>query len=190
MDVLKEIGVEEIERIQKEIQREIHNDEKMQKQSISLSIVLTADRIATDYLFKDGQYIDLEEAKQVLVDRNDLSDNERCYQYILSEVDINRSKFDTMSQTAEKWGTIEHGYAIIYNNVFDSICKKGGFSKKAFLSWADRNDLIQAQNGRLTKVKKTDGKAVRCIFLKMDSSVDEDTGFQSVDDVQEELPFK
>ena len=57
-------------------------------------------------------------------------------------------------------------------------------------SWADRNDLIQAQNGRLTKVKKTDGKAVRCVFLKMDSSVDEDTGFQSVDDVQEELPFK
>ena len=75
---------------------------------------------------------------QILVDRNDLSDNERCYQYILSEVDINRAKFDLSSQTSEKWGTIENGYAVIYNNIFDAICKKGGFSKKSFLSWADK----------------------------------------------------
>ncbi len=191
VSVLKKIGFEEVERIQQEIQRKIHNDEKMQKQSISLSIVLTADRIVTDHLFKDGQYISLDDAAQVLVDRNELSDNERCYQYILSEVDINRAKFDAMSQTNEKWGMIEHGYAVIYNNIFDSICKKGGFSRKAFLSWADRNGLIQTQGGQLTKVKKAEGKTIRCVFIKMDASIDKN-GFQSVEDanIQEELPFK
>lgn len=191
VSVLKKIGFEEVERIQREIQRKIRNDEKMQKQSISLSIVLTADRIVTDHLFKDGQYISLDDAAQVLVDRNELSDNERCYQYILSEVDINRAKFDAMSQTNEKWGMIEHGYAVIYNNIFDSICKKGGFSRKAFLSWADRNGLIQTQGGQLTKVKKAEGKTIRCVFIKMDASIDEN-GFQSVEDadIQEELPFK
>lgn len=189
VDVIKQIGFDEVERLQKEIQHEIHDDEKMQKQSISLSIVLAADRIATDYLFKDGQYINLEEAAQALVDRNELSDNERCYQYILSEVDINGAKFDPNSQTNEKWGLLEHGYAVIYNNVFDSICKKGGFSKKAFLSWADKNGLLQTQCGQLTKVKKAEGRSMRCVFLKMDPSIDED-GFQSVDAVQEELPFK
>ena len=189
VDVLKKIGFEEVERLQREIQQEIHDDEKMQKQSISLSIVLTADRLVTDYLFQDAQYIDLQEAAQVLVDRNDLSDNERCYQYILSEIDINRAKFDPMSQTNEKWGLIENGYAVIYNNVFDSICRKGGFSKKAFLSWADKNRLLQTQGGRMTKLKKTDGKTMRCVFLKMDSSIDED-GFQSIEDAQEELPFR
>lgn len=189
VDVIKRIGFDEVERLKKEIQHEIHDDEKMQKQSISLSIVLAADRIATDYLFQDGQYINLNEAAQVLVDRNELSDNERCYQYILSEVDINGAKFDPDSQTNEKWGLLEHGYAVIYNNVFDSICRKGGFSKKAFLSWADKNGLLQTQGGQLTKVKKTDGRSMRCVFLKMDPSIDED-GFQSADAVQEELPFK
>ena len=189
VDVLKKIGFGEVERRQRAIQREIHSDEKMQKQSISLSIVLTADRLVTDYLFKDGQYINLDGAAQILVDRNELSDNERCYQYILSEVDINRAKFDQMTQTAEKWGLIENGYAVIYNNIFDSICKKGGFSKKAFLSWADRNGLLQTQGGRMTKLKKTDGKTMRCVFLKIDSSIDED-GFQNVEDIQEELPFR
>ena len=189
VDVLKKIGLDEVERRQQAIQREIYNDEKMQKQSISLSIVLTADRLVTDYLFKDGQYINLDEAAQILVDRNELSDNERCYQYILSEVDINRAKFENIQQTAEKWGMIENGYAVIYNNIFDSICKKGGFSKKAFLSWADRNGLLQTQGGRMTKLKKTDGKTMRCVFLKIDSSIDKD-GFQSVEDIQEELPFR
>lgn len=189
VDVIKRIGFDEVERLQKETQNEIHDDEKMQKQSISLSIVLTADRIATDYLFQDGQYINLEEAAQVLVDRNELSDNERCYQYILSEVDVNGAKFDPDSQTNEKWGLLEHGYAVIYNNVFDSICRKGGFSKKAFLSWADKNGLLQTQGSQLTKVKKTEGRSMRCVFLKMDPSIDED-GFQSADAVQEELPFK
>ena len=186
---LKEIGFKKVEEIQQEIQREIFDDEKMQKQSISLSIVLTADRIATDYLFKDGQYIGVDGAAQVLVDRKDLSDNERCYKYILSEVDIHRAKFDLSSQTNEKWGVIENGYAVIYNNVFDSICKKGGFSKKAFLSWADKSGLLQTQGGRMTKLKKAEGKAFRCVFLKIDPSMDED-GFQSVDNVQEELPFR
>ena len=86
--VLKEIGVEGITEIQKSFLDELDNDEKMQKQSLSLSIVLTADKIATDYIFKDGEYIDIEEAKQVLIDKNELSDNERCYRYIVDIVPI------------------------------------------------------------------------------------------------------
>lgn len=186
--ILKEIGFEKVMQIQQEIQRQIFDDEKMQKQSISLSIVLTADVIATSYLFKDDEYINVDDAKEVLTDRNELSDNERCYQYILGEVVINSAKFDPMTQTNEKWGAIENGYAIIYNNAFDSICKKGGFSKKSFLSWADKKDLLQTQGGQLTKVKKLGGNPVRCVFIKMDDTIDSE-GFQSVEDAQEELPF-
>lgn len=195
VEILKSLGFEKVREIHKEIQQQIHDDEKMQKQSISLSVVLTADRIITDYLFEDGQYIPLDEAKRVLIDRNDLSDNERCYQYILGEVAINRAKFDPGIDTVETWGCVEDGYAIIYNNVFDSMCKKGGFSKKSFLSWAERKSLIQTQGTRQTKVKKFGSTAVRCVFLKMDDgiTVDKD-GFMSVEDADEiegqlDLPF-
>ena len=193
IDVIKDMDPVELREMQRRIQSEIHDDEKMQKQSISLSIILTADRIATDYLFKDGQYLSLEEAKAVLVDRDELSDNERCYQYVLSEVDINRAKFDPMSGTAEKWGVIENGYAIIYNNVMDSICKKGGFSKKSFLSWAVREKLLQTQAGNMTKLKKVSGITVRCVWLKMNRDTAPEDGFVSIDDLpeymQEKLPF-
>lgn len=191
VQIIKKLGIPAIKSIQNEVLQVIHDDEKMQKQSISLSIVLTADRLITDYLFQDGEYIGLEEAKQVLIDRNELSDNERCYQYILGEIAINSAKFDPMSPTAEKWGVIENGTAIIYNNVFDSICKKGGFSKKSFLSWADKNSLLETQGNNPTKVKKIDGNPIRCVFLMMYSDEQrENDGFIPVDSTQEELPFK
>lgn len=190
IDVIKDIGAEQIMDIQKDIQKQIFDSDKMQKQSISLSIVLTADKIATDYLFQDDAYIDLEEAKKVLIDRNDLSDNERCYQYILGEVAVNAAKFDPFSPTSEKWGIIEDGYAIIYSNVFDSMCKKGGFSKKAFLTWADKKELLQAEKGRLNKLKKIGGAPARCVFLKMDDGIERDEMGFSDGSEEEKIPFE
>lgn len=74
VQVIKQLGPNEIRRIQKEFQELLYDAGKMEKQSLALSIVLTADKIATEYLFRDGNYIGLEEAKEVLVNREELSD--------------------------------------------------------------------------------------------------------------------
>lgn len=195
IQVIKQLGLNEIRRIQKEFQELLYDTGKMEKQNLALSIVLTADKIATEYLFRDGNYIGLEEAKEVLVNREELSDNERCYQYILSEVEINAAKFEAFSQTSEKWGCIDKGYVVIYNNIFDSICKKGGFSRTSFLSWAERKGLIQTSGGKRTKTKRVDGHVARCVFLKLDSPLETDEdGFVKADEYmeanQEELPFR
>jgi len=188
VEILKELDPETIKAIQQEFQSKLQNDDKMQKQSISLSIVLTADKIATDRIFRDGQYISLEEAKRVLIDRNELSDNERCYHYILDKVAMNQQRFD-LSTNCEKWGVIEEGYAKIYSQAFKELCAAGSFSDKSFLSWADKKGLIQTQGNRLTKVKKVEGNPIRCVFLKLNASIDED-GFEPADEeVQEKLPF-
>lgn len=167
VQAIKEMGIDKIREIQQEIQAELADDEKMQKQSISLSIVLTADRIATDYLFKDGEYINLQDAKAVLTDKNEISDNERCYNYLIDKIAMNPSRFDDETKI-EKWGLIEKGYAILYNPAFDELCSSGGFSRKSFLSWAARKKLIQTQGGNPTKVKKIEGKPIRSVFLKLD----------------------
>lgn len=191
VEIIKELGEDEIRSIQKEFQKQLLDTDKMQKQSISLSIVLTADKIATDYIFKDGQYISVEEAKKVLIDRNELSDNERCYHFIQDKVAMNGHRFDAMTN-CEKWGIVENGYAIFYNSAFDQICKDGGFSKKSFLSWAAKKGIIQQDSkGNHTKQKKIDGKNSRCVFLQLnqEENVDDD-GFASIDETQEELPFQ
>lgn len=188
VEIIQEIGIEKIKQMQDEIQRQLFSMDKMQKQSMSLAIVLTADKIVTDYIFKDGQYISIEDSEKCLIDRNAVSDNERCYRYIQDKVAMNAQRFDNTTN-CEKWGIIEKGYAIFYNSAFDQICRDGGFSKKSFLSWADKKCLIQTQGGQQTKVKKINGTAARCVWLKIDESMDND-GFKPVDEGQEELPFK
>lgn len=189
IEILKRLGVEQIKSIQKEFQQQLYSDDAMQKQSISLSILLTADKIATEYLFKDGENITLEEAKRVLTNRNELSDNERCYQYLKDKVAMNPQRFDPFG-TVEKWGAHEGSYAVFYNQAFKELCKAGGFSDKSFLSWADKKGLLQTQGGRMTKVKKIDGTTIRCVYLQLNENVDKD-GFEKVDEYeQEELPFK
>ena len=194
--IIQDMGMDEVRQIQRELQKQIYSDEKMQKQSISLSVILTADKIVTERLFKDHEGITLEEAKTVLVDRNDVSDNERCYSYLMDKIAMNHHRFSLDDSNVEKWGLLENGYAIIYNSAFQDLCKDGGFSKKSFLSWADKNGKLQRGNdGNLTRLKKSGGKVNRCVFLRLDDGLQTDSdGFIAVDDAddydQGELPFR
>ena len=190
VEIIKDMDIAEIKAIQKEFLSKLMDTDKMQKQAMSLSIILTADKIAAESIFKDGVYISLNEAKETLVDHSDVSDNQRCYEYLLGKIAMNQTRFD-MQTNCEKWGIFENGYAVIYNPAFDELCSSGGFSRKSFLAWAGRNGKIQLQGENVTKVKKIDGKSCRCVFLKMDNGIEIDAdGFMKLDDIQEELPFK
>ena len=187
VEIIKQLGIDKIRKIQQEFQMVLFDTDKMQKQSLSLSIVLTADRIATDYIFKDNAYISLDDAKKVLSDRNEISDNERCYQYLLDKIAMNGARFDSTTN-CEKWGTIDKGFAILYNQAFNELCESGHFSKRSFLSWATKNGVVQTDsNGNPTKPKKIDGKNSRCVFLKL--IPDESEISEEWTNVQGELPF-
>lgn len=190
VELIKDLGIDAIRDIQQEFLRQLADDEKMQKQSLSLSIILTADKLATDYLFKDHQYISLEEAREVLVDRNELSDNERCYQFLMDKIAMNPARFDGDNENIEKWGVIEEGYAIIYATAFSTLCKDGGFSRTSFLSWANRKGFLQTEKSgkKLDKIKSFKGNKIRCVFLKLNDGADKD-GFIQTDE-QMELPFE
>lgn len=190
LEIIRELGIDEVKRIYTDFCSKLFDSDKMQKQAMSLAVVLTADKIATEHIFKDKCYISLDEAKETLVDRNMLSDNERCYRYLLDKVAMNQTRFD-FTTGIEKWGIIENGYAVFFSQAFDDLCQSGGFSKKSFLSWADRKGLLKTQDGRYTKVKKINGSSSRCIWLKLDDGVNTDeNGFVKVDeDEQETLPF-
>lgn len=191
IEVIEKMGLDSIREIYSDFCSKLFDSDKMQKQAMSLAVVLTADKIATEHIFKDKCYISLDEAKETLVDRNMLSDNERCYRYLLDKVAMNPTRFD-ITTGIEKWGIIENGYAVFYSQAFDDLCQSGGFSKKSFLSWADRKNLLQTQDGRFTKQKKINGTNSRCVWLKLDDGieVDED-GFMHLteEEKQEELPF-
>lgn len=189
VDIVKAIGMDEVRKMQRDIQDEIQTDDKTQKQIISLSVILTADKIATEYIFRDGQYIDREKAKAVLADKDELSENERCYRYVIDKIGMNRQKFDDTANV-EQWGIIDNGYAVMYAQAVKELCRQDNYSYKAFLNWADKQGLLLTDGKNLTKVKRFGGKPVRCIWLKLNEIEDKD-GFEPADVYgQEELPFQ
>lgn len=188
VQIIKKMDLEELREMQQKLQKELFSVDKMQKQSISMSILLLADRIATDHIFYDGEYISVQEAESVLVDKSEVSEHERCYHYLLDKINMNRQRFDATA-TTEQWGMISGGYAVMYPQAVKELCRQGDYSYKAFLNWADKQGIIQTDGKNQTKLKKIDGKPVRCVFLQLNEFQDKD-GFEPAEVTQEELPFK
>lgn len=210
LEAIDEIGLEEIKRKQQKAYRGIVERakelgvEKEEKQILPMSILLTADLVATDYIFKDGQYLDLNFCVDLLKNKGEVSENERAYDYIMSEIAINMNKFKPDKNTGEYrgeiWGAIEKGYVYIMSNIFNRICEKGNFSRKSFLTWAEKKSLLDVGGSGKTKRKRLDGSLSWCICLKLPDSItdsndkrdlrtDEDGFVTLSEDEQEELPF-
>ena len=149
--------------------------EKEEKQILPMSILFTADYLTEKYLFQDEILLDFEKCVDLLKNKGEVSENERAYQFIIDEIQMNGSRFSRRSDefTAnECWGLIEEdsNIAIINGNAFRKILERGNFSEKSFFSWAVRNKIIETDsNGNYKKNKRIGNTVARCVFLKINS---------------------
>lgn len=163
-----------------EICKELFQTDKMQKQAMSVACILLADKIATETIFKDNAGLSMQEAKKTLINRSELSEGERCYQYLIGKIAMNANRFDATSGI-EKWGFFKDGYICFYPPAFADRVAEAGFSKKAFISWAKKKNLILLDANGNPKVMKIDGKPVRAICLKADNGISvDDDGFVTI----------
>lgn len=129
---------------------ELMTKDGMQKQALSLAAILTADALATDYIFRDGRELKVEDVSKYMQTRAMISDNERCYQYVVQSVIANQSRFD-FDARIEQWGLIKGDYAYLLPKALDYICKEGGFNRSSFISWAFAHGLLDADKGKKLK---------------------------------------
>lgn len=189
VQIIKQLGEEKIKEIHKSVLEDLKQYGKMQKQSLALSILLTADVIAALYLFKDESVLPVEALAAMLKSEKEVSDNERCLNYIMDMVAANPYKFKTADSepVQEWWGVKENKYIYIIRNVFDRICQEGGYSSKGFLEWANTKGFIETNAGRLTKRKRMGDTNPRCVCLNRESinlnatDVFEIDGFKAID---------
>ena len=72
IEEIKKMDFDSIKEEYAAICNQLFQEDKMQKQSMSLACILLADKIATERIFKDNAYISMEDAKKVLIDRTEL----------------------------------------------------------------------------------------------------------------------
>ena len=167
--------------------------DRMQKQIMSLAVIVLADRIATDNLFFDGLYIPVPVALNLLSDPDEVSAHERCYKYLVDEIHMNKSRFDS-DKPIEQWGIVESDSVIcLFPTAIARMCANGGYSFKAFKDYAVKRGLFQVDGkGNPQKQKKIGGKNVRMYFMKLpdeDETPAKDDFIEVSEDDDSGLPF-
>lgn len=203
VEIIQKMDKEEIKKIQQGYYNRIVgrcktlNTEKEEKQMLPMSILLTADYLIEKHLFRDGCLLDFNSCVDLLKSKNEVSENERAYQFVIDEIQMNGLKFVRKAEfqpMIECWGMIEDGtdLAIINGNAFKRMLERGNFSEKSFLSWLAKKDLIEiGPDNQFKKNKKINGMQARCVFLKLPGYIKTNKdGFIEIDEEnQEKLPF-
>ena len=203
---VEELGIDKVTQIQQEYLERINqycreNDlQKEEKQILPMSVLLTADRIATDHIFKDGIYLNFEWCVNQLKGKDEVSDTARAYEVLMDEIRIHQNNFqpDINGQyRGEFWGAVRGDYVYIVPSVMESLLTQHSFSVKAFLQWAYKNDLLSCDNdkskpGRKTKkarIPATDKpKSFYCIKISSEDEPEEE--FMEVSEQEMmDLPF-
>lgn len=176
IEKVMEIGADEILRMQQETFKTIKSEEYEEKQLRSLSVLLVADKIATEHFFKDGKGLTFDEVKKCLTDKDILSENERCYEYILGECAVNENKLVPTGRDGEYTGEIWGKYfcdasgkecLALITNVLKRICNNGGYSSKSFLAWAEEKGVLltDARGAPSRTVSISSEKKQKCYVL-------------------------
>jgi hypothetical protein len=152
------------------------NTDTTEKQAMAAAIILTADHLATEWIFKDGRELTVSELSEFLKSKETVSASERGYDYMCDWVASNINHFQEEKDTVERYGVIENNVAIINRSVFNSACAEGGISAKALLSHLrTKGKLILGPKG-FTKAKRIGGISVHCVWLVLPSDDEETSG--------------
>ena len=163
----------------------LSDTEVTEKQTMAISLILTADKIITEILFKDNNALKVSEVAEFLKTRSEVSQNERALEYIREFVAMNQRRFDDSDDNnGELWGVIDDNYTYIVRSQFTKICDEGGFNAQAVLSWMKQNGYIEASKG-CTKQKRVKGMSVACVWIINSAQM----SLEEVGNKDKECPF-
>ena len=174
---LMEDGVQErVQKLQEAMQDTLKTSDTMDKQTASAALILAADRLAEEWIFQDGIFLQPEDISKYLVSKEAVNQNARALQYLYDFININQSRFtpEADAHQGEIWGELDGEYACIIRSKFDQILSDEGYNASAFLGWAKNRGYIHcSKKGEPTKPKRINGRVSRCVWLKISNFDDE-----------------
>lgn len=137
------------------------------KQAMAAAVLLTADALATEWIFRDGRTLTAEELGEFLKSREAVSLAGRGYALLCDWVAVNAGKLRGRAELGECYGLVEGNTAYIIRSVFNRVCQENAINPKALLSHLRTRGLIQAGARGYTKTKWMGGQSPNCVWLKL-----------------------
>ena len=168
---LMEEGTQErVQSLQEAMQDALKTGDTMDKQTASAALILAADRLSEEWIFRDGILLQPDDIRPYLVSKDTVNQNGRALQFLYDFININQARFspDADAHQGEVWGDLDEEYAYIIRSKFDQILQDEGYNASAFLGWAkNTGNIVCGKDGRPTVVKKLNGRACRYVCLKL-----------------------
>lgn len=155
-----------------------------EKQTMAAATILTADALATEWIFCDDRALTVGDIELYLRTKESVDIGARGYEYIHDYYVTNAYRFEANADPC--YGSVSGDEVRIIKSVFDRICDEGGYNPKALLSWLDQAGRLSKGKDNLYKAVKVNGKTVRCACIDMGEHTKPE--FVPVEDG--ELPFR
>lgn len=182
--LMEDGAVKRVQKLQEAMQDALKTSDTMDKQTASAALILAADKLAEEWIFRDGILLRPEDISKYLVSKEAVNQNARALQYLCDFININQARFgpDADTHQGEIWGDLDGDYAYIIRSKFDQILQDEGYNASAFLGWAKNRGYIHcSKKGEPTKPKRINGRVSRCVCLKISDFDDE------LDDIDDSL---
>lgn len=140
-------------------------DDATDKQALSASIIITADRLISDWFYHDTP-VTPADMIGFLQTNASVDINERAYAFMCDWVAQNANRMGKDAQQ-DVYGLIEDDKAYIIRSVFNRVVSAEGYSPKGFIGWMKRKGLIDTRSDSrgFTVTKRIRETAVDCVCM-------------------------
>lgn len=171
----------------------IESQDITNKQKIVEAILLTADKILTDIIFKDEFYLLPEDFADKTVGRKDVMIEERAYEVVkdwfVSEkrhfLMKDQDSIENMDIKVEIYGKeMNYGYIAIIPSVLKRILEDSGYDMNEVLKAWKRKNYIKTEEGKNTVLVRINENRTRCVVLDIKKDIENENTEE-----EEILPF-
>ena len=162
---------DQVREIYQDIFRELCQGDSTEKQAMAASAILTADLLATEWIFKDDANLTVEEIKSFLASKEAVSAGNRAYDWLCDWVSANSNHFNTgeYPATGEVYGELKGNMAYIIHSVFNDALTEKGYSPDAVKSYLRSQRLIDVGKKGFTKNWRVGSTNPQCVHLHLTS---------------------
>ena len=149
-------------------------DNASDKQVMAAAVLLVADELATQLLFKDGLALTAEQMAAFLQTDAEIDVNQRAYDFICGWVAQNSSIFQADNKQRECYGLLEDDtvggeFDTVYviKTVLRDVLQRNGYSYKSVQAWMVSRGYLQKRGGNYTVQKRLNGVLTECYKIQL-----------------------
>lgn len=192
--ILAELKTYNYKEIYKEKLKEVDYQDITNKQKILEAILLTADKILVDIIFKDEYYLKPEDFEDKTISKKDVAIDERAYSVVrdwfISEkrhfLMQDQNEIENTDLKVEIYGKeMTYGYIAIIPSVLKKVLEDDGYDFNEVLKAWRKRDYVKHDEGKNTMSVRINGGRTRCVVLDMKKDIEN----EELDEEEMILPF-